>query len=208
MGGVVFLDRDGVINENRPDYVKSWSEFEFLPGSLKALAALHRAGYRIVVVTNQSGVGRGLISRETLHDIHARLLATVRQYGGDIEHVLYCPHRPEDDCHCRKPQPGMLLAAANALKIDLRQSFMVGDAFTDIQAGQAAGCRCFLVLTGRGLSQLSTSLNQAANGFQVVPDLNAAVEHILDDSWRISAMPRPPASFAPHNPPVSSPAGP
>src|SRR5215472_6041745 len=94
----IFLDRDGVINENRPDYVKSWSEFHFLPGSREAIAKLTRAGHRIVVCTNQAGVARGAISLKAVHEIHRRMLASVREMGGKIEHVYFCPHEKEGDC--------------------------------------------------------------------------------------------------------------
>jgi D-glycero-D-manno-heptose 1,7-bisphosphate phosphatase len=194
---IVFIDRDGVICENHDDYVKSWPEFSFLPNSLEALAKLTQAGYRIIVVTNQSAVGRGLLDLETLHDIHSRMIAIVEQHGGRIERVMVCPHRPEDKCRCRKPQPGMLLTAAQELGLDLTSAFMIGDACTDVQAGQAAGCRSFLVLTGRGLSQLAMTMHQAKTNFHVVPGLDIAVEHILNNEETVTL------SFTPMILPVS-----
>ena len=180
MKEAVFIDRDGVICENRSDYVKSWSEFVFLPNAVKALAALHQAGYSIIIVTNQSAVGRGLIDLDTLHGIHVRMEAIIEEHGGHIEEILYCPHHPDDGCYCRKPQPGMLMAAAQSLNLDLHNSYMIGDACTDIQAGQAAGTKSFLVLTGRGMAQLPLTLRYATGNFQVVPRLDVAVEHIIN----------------------------
>ena len=141
----VFLDRDGVINKDRPDYVKSWEEFEFLPGSLEALATLSRTAYAIVIATNQSGVGRGLLTEPTLKEIHARMLDKIRACGGRIDAIYYCPHAPSDDCDCRKPSPGLFLNAARDLRIDLAKSWAVGDSYRDAEAACAAGIRSILV---------------------------------------------------------------
>ena len=184
MQKIVFIDRDGVICENRADYVKNWQEFEFLPNVLEALAVLNQAGYKVVIVTNQSAIGRGLMSLADLQDIHTRMVNVVRQAGGDIEEIFYCPHQPEDQCYCRKPQPGMLNEAAEKLNIDLSRAYMIGDACTDIQAGQAVDCTSFLVLTGRGLAQLSLTLRQASANFHVVPHLDVAVKHIISNDQR------------------------
>jgi len=105
----IFLDRDGVINENREDYVKSWSEFRFLPGSREAIAKLTKAGHRIVVCTNQAGIARGIVSMKTVDDINFRMMTSISEVGGRIEKVYYCPHGKNEDCACRKPRPGMLL---------------------------------------------------------------------------------------------------
>lgn len=154
-GRNVFLDRDGVINVNRDDHVKSWDEFRFLPGALEGLRLLTEYGYRIFVVTNQAAVNRGLITHATLQAIHQRMVATAKTCGAHIVDVSYCPHRPDEDCDCRKPRPGMLLSLAATYQIDLHQAFMIGDALSDIAAGQAAGCRTILVLSGRGQAQLA-----------------------------------------------------
>ncbi len=187
MPGTVFIDRDGVICENRSDYVKSWREFVFLPNALQALVALYQNGYQVIVVTNQSAVGRGLMSLETLFDIHTRMAAEVEQHGGHIAQIFFCTHRPGENCYCRKPRPGMLLAAAQMLNFDLTTSYIIGDACTDIQAGQAVGCRSFLVLTGRGLAQLPATFLHATTTFHVVSDLEAAVEHIVNNGWRANS---------------------
>ena len=147
--GAVFIDRDGVICANRSDYVKTWSEFEFISGSIEALASLRRTGERLVVVTNQSAVGRGLLSRRGLDVIHERMLDALGASGAKVEAVVVCPHHPDDGCACRKPEPGLLADAADRLKLDLSLSFMIGDHRTDIEAGARAGCTTILVRTGR-----------------------------------------------------------
>jgi D-glycero-D-manno-heptose 1,7-bisphosphate phosphatase len=151
---VIFLDRDGVINENRSDHVKSWDEFRFLPGALDALEMLHSAGYYVFVVTNQAIIARGLATRQTLDEIHERMLAQVVAYGGKIHDLRYCPHDTGDACNCRKPKPGMLYDLAARWRFDLSRAYMIGDALTDIAAARTAGCQPVLVRTGRGTEQL------------------------------------------------------
>ena len=135
----ILLDRDGVINANRPDHVKTWAEFTFLPGALSALRHLAGLEWPIAVITNQSIIDRGLATQETVEAINARMIAEVQAAGGRIDGVWYCPHVPEAGCACRKPAPGLILAAAEALHLDLTRSFLVGDAISDIQAAHAAG---------------------------------------------------------------------
>jgi len=146
----IFLDRDGVINENLQDHVKSWSEFRFLPGVLEALRALTALRVPIFVVTNQAAIGRCMVSRESVEAIHRRMLAQIRRAEGEITAVFYCPHEPSARCNCRKPASGMLLAAATQFGLDLEQSVFIGDAATDLMAGQHVGCKTILVQTGRG----------------------------------------------------------
>lgn len=146
----VFVDRDGVICENREDHVKSWQEFAFIPGAIEAIASLSRAGMRVFIATNQGIVGRGLISGRTLDQIHSAMLDVLAGAGGRIEAVLVCPHHPDDRCACRKPAPGMFTEAASKYKIDLGASFVIGDHTNDLDAGRAAGTSTVLVRTGRG----------------------------------------------------------
>lgn len=174
----IFLDRDGVICENRSDHVKSWGEFEFLPGAKDSLAALSRLDLPIIVVTNQAIVDRGVVPASVVDDIHRRMVTEVEAHGGRIDRVVYCPHRPEDRCGCRKPEPGMLLQVAGELGIDLAQSYMVGDAATDLVAGQQVGCQTFLVLTGRGFQQLLPAF-RSVEQFTITRNLPAAATHIL-----------------------------
>jgi len=174
----VFLDRDGVISVNRSDYVKTWDEFVFLPRSLKAIHRLAASHFVIAVTTNQSVVGRGLMTETTLRDIHTRMLAQVERAGGRIDALYYCPHRPEDQCDCRKPSTGMYLRAAHDFDIALAQSIVVGDALDDIAAARAIGAKPILVLTGRGLEQHAKMVEQNHSGYQVVDDLWSAVDWI------------------------------
>jgi histidinol-phosphate phosphatase family protein len=177
----VFLDRDGVINENLDGtYVQQWATFRFLPGAVEAIAALHRAGYPVVVVTNQAGIAHGHLSAVALEEIHRQMVAAIRSGGGEVVAVLHCPHRPEEGCECRKPQPGMLRRAATQFDLDLSRSILVGDHLTDVQAAYAAGCRAILVLTGRGEAARRLLADDPALGaVPVVADLSAAVQAIL-----------------------------
>ena len=174
----VFLDRDGVINENRADYVKSWDELKLLPGALDALRALAASPFAVVVVSNQAAVNRGLLSRQILEDMHQRLQTLVTAAGGQLDAIYYCPHRPDETCACRKPQPGMLLEAAGSLHLALERSYLVGDAITDLEAAVAVGVQPLLVLTGRG-SEHAVLLDQQSHvACPVVDDLRAAVAWI------------------------------
>lgn len=152
----IFLDRDGVVNENRADHVKGWNEFRFLPGVFQAVESLTAIGLPIFIVTNQAVVNRNILSREQLEEIHQRMLRQLRARGARIDAVLSCPHDSHERCSCRKPEPGLLLSAAKLHGIDLSRSVLVGDAVTDVIAGKRSGCRTVLVLTGRGRDALET----------------------------------------------------
>lgn len=180
----VFLDRDGVICENRADHVKNWSEFRFLPGAIEGIVALTAAGCRIVVVTNQAVVRRGQVSAMEVEAIHTQMTQQVAAAGGRIDLVLYCPHRPDEGCNCRKPQPGLLLSAAEQLGVDWRDAYLVGDHWTDIQAGLRTGCRPILVLTGRGLRALFSTEARKQQGYIISRSLKHTVKHILRDDQR------------------------
>jgi len=176
----IFLDRDGVICANRANYVRSWEEFRFLPQANYSLAALSRLGLPIMVVTNQSAINRGLVSARTVENIHRRMIVEIEAHGGRIDRVAYCPHRPDENCDCRKPQPGMLHTLAAEMGVDLSQSYLVGDAVTDVMAGNQVGCQTFLVLTGRGLQQVVPALNLEAPRMTIVRDLLEAVTKIIE----------------------------
>jgi D-glycero-D-manno-heptose 1,7-bisphosphate phosphatase len=151
----IFLDRDGVLIENRPDYVRDWSQVKIFPEAIRVLSLSAAKNYKIVIITNQSAVGRGLITLETARDINNQLVNLIHQQGGQVDGVYMCPHKPEDVCSCRKPKPGLFFQAAIELSLDLQRSWMIGDAWSDVQAGQAAGMRqIILVKTGRGTEQL------------------------------------------------------
>lgn len=176
----VFLDRDGVINHNRSDYVKSWKEFVFLPGALEAIARLAASAYAVVVVTNQSAIGRGIIPVAAVDDIHRRMVKRVRSAGGRIDAVSLCPHQPDEGCLCRKPAPGMLREAAGQLSLDLSAAYLVGDAESDMMAAHAAGCCPVLVMSGRTTPEQFVEWGPIRERTVVQPDLEAAVSWILD----------------------------
>nr|WP_104203158.1 D-glycero-beta-D-manno-heptose 1,7-bisphosphate 7-phosphatase [Halomonas saliphila] len=148
---LVILDRDGVINRDSDAYIKSLDEWHPYPSSIEAIARLTRAGLVVAVATNQSGISRGLYDETTLAQMHAELYRRVRDAGGDIAYIAYCPHGPGDGCDCRKPLPGLLEQIRLALGLDsLEGSWMVGDSLRDLQAGEPMGCRPVLVRTGKG----------------------------------------------------------
>ena len=144
VGRAVFLDRDGTIVVDT-GYLSSPDEVRLLPGAAEALRALRREGFLLVVVSNQSGIGRGLITPEQAEAVHARIVAELEREGVTIDASHYCPHAPDAGCRCRKPEPGLILDAAQALDVDLAGSFMVGNSASDVAAGKAAGCRTILL---------------------------------------------------------------
>jgi len=176
---VVFLDRDGVICYNRDDHVKNWDEFKFIDGAKEAIARLTQAGWPVIVITNQAAINRRLTSASAVDDIHHRMIAEVESCGGRIARVYFCPHRPDEHCSCRKPRPGMLFQAANELGIDLQDSYLIGDAISDVQAAQAANVKAYMVLTGRGKCQHLELLDQARDSVSLASNLWQAVDDIL-----------------------------
>lgn len=176
MRPAIFLDRDGVVIENRPNYVRRWEDVAIFPAAVQALTQWASSPYRVVFVTNQSAVGRGLITLAQAEAINRRLLALLTKSGCRVDGVLMCPHAPEANCACRKPRPGLLLEAARTWEIDLSRSMMIGDAWSDLQAGQAAGVtRVGLVKTGRGQQQLALPRPLGLEDAAVFDDLAAAL---------------------------------
>ena len=174
---LVILDRDGVINHDSESYIKSPAEWVPIPGSLEAIARLHDAGYKVIVATNQSGIGRGLLTLETLTRIHERMIDAVREHGGEIDDIVFCPHTPEDACECRKPAPGMLKEVAQRLKTDLNGVYVVGDAERDVVAARQVMATPVLVRTGKGAQTLQQST--VLEGVAVFDDLAAFVDALL-----------------------------
>ena len=175
----VFLDRDGVINRDSPGYITSWSEFDFLPGSLAAIAALTVAEIPVIVVTNQSAVARGLMTAETLADMHRRLSRVVTRNAGRIQAILHCPHHPDDHCGCRKPKPGMILQAQARYGLDLQQTIMIGDRASDIACGHAAGCGGTILVRSGPEDARPELARQGIWPDWIASDLAAAVQTIL-----------------------------
>ncbi|MFA7503086.1 MAG: D-glycero-beta-D-manno-heptose 1,7-bisphosphate 7-phosphatase [Burkholderiaceae bacterium] len=151
---LLILDRDGVINEDSDAFIKSPDEWRPLPGAATAIARLNKAGYRIAIATNQSGIARGLFDLDTLAAIHAKLHQTVNEAGGRIEAIFFCPHAADSNCECRKPRPGMIFDILRRFGAEPQGTVVVGDALRDLQAAHAAGCRSILVLTGKGTRTL------------------------------------------------------
>lgn len=147
---IVILDRDGVINQDSTSYIKSPEEWKPIPGSLESIALLNQAGYRVVVATNQSGVGRGLFDMATLNAIHDKMHRALGLIGGHVDGIFYCPHAQDADCGCRKPKPGLLEEIARRFGISLEGVPVVGDSLRDIEAALAVGAQPLLVLTGKG----------------------------------------------------------
>lgn len=172
---LVILDRDGTLNEDRDDYIKSPAEWKPIPGSLEAIARLTQAGHRVVLATNQSGIGRGLFDTAALNAIHEALQRAVQQAGGRIDAIFFCPHAEAAGCECRKPRPGMLLEIGRRLNVPLEGVPMVGDALRDLQAAAAAGARPVLVLTGKG--QKTRAAGGLPPGTEIYPDLAAFAAH-------------------------------
>ncbi len=175
----VFLDRDGVIIENCDNYVRSWDDVEILPGALDALVKLADSHYKVFIVTNQQCVGKGIVSENFARSINNRLIDIIHDYGGRVDFAQICPHLSSERCECRKPEPGMLLTAANKFDVDLTQSWMIGDAVTDVQAGLAAGTQPLLLQTGRGRKQQQLLQKNDLADTPVFTDLSAAVDYLL-----------------------------
>lgn len=177
---VVFIDRDGTINQDSPDYIKSWSEFNFLPRSIEAISDLTRADFTIIVITNQSAVPRKLISANGLAKIHAKMKNIVESKGGQITDIFFCPHLPSAGCNCRKPAPGLIYQAQHKYDIDLSASVMIGDSVKDIECAHRAGCgHTILVKTGNGHAAEKNLIEKGLVPDYVAEDLYAAAQWLI-----------------------------
>ncbi|MBE0509519.1 MAG: D-glycero-beta-D-manno-heptose 1,7-bisphosphate 7-phosphatase [Chromatiales bacterium] len=176
--GLIILDRDGVINQDSDNFIRSVEEFIPLPGSLEAIARLNQAGYIVTVATNQSGIGRGLFDLNTLNAMHDKLRKLLAAIGGQVEMIAFCPHNPDAGCDCRKPKPGMYLEIARRVGVSLQDVPVIGDSLRDLQAAQAVAARPILVRTGKGERSLAKSANEL-QGIPVYADLAAAVDALL-----------------------------
>lgn len=176
---ILVLDRDGVINADSPDYIKSMDEWVPLPGSIEAIARLSHQGYRIAVATNQSGISRRLLSLSTLNAIHGHMRQLVSVLGGQIDLIAFCPHGPDAGCPCRKPKPGMLLEIAQRFGVDPQEMMFVGDSRRDLDAARAAGAAPVLVLTGNGAITLERG-GPSVLGVPVYSNLETFADHLLE----------------------------
>ena len=174
---IVILDRDGVINFDSDNFIKSPAEWKPIPGSLEAIARLSQAGFHVVVASNQSGIDRGLFDMDTLNAIHDKMYRAVKAVGGRIDAIFYCPHSADSNCNCRKPKPGMFERIAGCFNIDLANAYAVGDSLRDLQAAATSGAKPVLVLSGKG--KATQAEGGMPEGTLVFDDLAAVVEHIL-----------------------------
>ena len=189
---LIILDRDGTINEDRDDYVKSPEEWVPIPGALDAIARLNHAGWRTVVATNQSGLGRGLFDMSALNAMHVKMNQLLAKQGGRIDAVFFCPHAPADACHCRKPLPGLFEQIGERFGVNLAEVPVVGDSLRDLQAGMAVGCRPHLVRTGKGARLNADEIAELCNavpGTVVHADLTAFAEHLIQTERKGRAHP-------------------
>jgi D-glycero-D-manno-heptose 1,7-bisphosphate phosphatase len=170
---LIILDRDGVINEDSDDYIKSPEEWHPIEGSLEAITTLSKNGYQVVVATNQSGIGRKLFTIDALNAIHMKMESHLAQFGGVIDAIFFCPHLPKDGCSCRKPNPGLYNDISERLRIPLNKVYCVGDKMTDIKAIQSAGGKPILVRTGKGQSEIDQGL--VPEGIPIYDNLAAFV---------------------------------
>lgn len=177
MNKLIILDRDGVINQDSDDYVKTLDEWIEIPGSAKAIADLYKAGYQIAVATNQSGIARNYFTEETLAAMHKKMSALVEEQGGQIATIKYCPHGPDDHCDCRKPLAGLVTQIEEELNISAEGAYLVGDSLRDLEAGVVKGCKPVLVLTGKGEKTQSKTLPE---GTEIFDDLAGFVNSILN----------------------------
>lgn len=177
---LVILDRDGVINEDSDDYIKSPQEFVPIAGSLEAIARLKQAGYLVVVATNQSGIGRGLFDLETLDAMHDKLHKALAAVNGSIDGIFVCPHAPDEGCECRKPRPGLLLQISKQFDMPLADVPVIGDSLRDLESAQAVGARPILVRTGKGERTLARG--EGLDGVPVYHNLCEAVDALLKES--------------------------
>ena len=174
---LVILDRDGVINFDSAQFIKSPAEWKPIPGSLEAIARLNQNGYKVVVATNQSGVGRGLFDMETLNSIHSKMHKALFAVGGRVDAIFYCPHAADSKCDCRKPKPGMFKRISETLNVNLKGVAAVGDSLRDLQASAVLGCQPMLVLSGKG--EKTQAEGNLPEGTLIFKDLAACVDHLL-----------------------------
>ena len=180
---LVILDRDGTINADSDEFIKSPEEWTPLPGALEAIARLNHAGWHAVIASNQSGLGRGLFDVASLNAMHAKMHKMLSAQGGRIDAVFYCPHSPDEGCACRKPLPGLFEQIGERFGADLRTTHVVGDSLRDLQAGAAAGCEPHLILTGKSAQYRNGGQPDGLpEGTRLHPDLGAFVDFILERS--------------------------
>jgi len=179
----VFFDRDGVINKKalEGDYVKNWSEFKFLPNVKEAINRLNKAGFLVIIITNQRGIAKGLMTEEDLKDIHTKMIEELKKSGARIDSIYYCPHDEKDNCSCRKPKIGMFLKAKKDFNIEMNESWLVGDSKSDILAGQKAGCKTILLY--EKLYENTILIDKGIKYDFIVSNLEEAINKIIRNKY-------------------------
>lgn len=172
---LIILDRDGVINYDSSDYIKSPEEWRAIPGSLEAIAKLNQSGHKVVIASNQAGIARGYYDLKTLKEIHEKMHTELKKVYGHVDAIFFCPHHPDDNCNCRKPKPGLFLQIQKKYPNDFSNAVMIGDSLRDVEAARAANCKVVLVRTGNGAATLTK--NPKLN-VPVFADLATVVEHL------------------------------
>ncbi|KOR31492.1 hypothetical protein TI05_12720 [Achromatium sp. WMS3] len=185
MTKLVILDRDGVINEDSPKYIKSPEEWIPIPGSLEAIARLNHSGFKVVVATNQSGIARGLFSLEQLNAIHQKMRQALERVGGHVEGIFFCPHTPEHGCDCRKPRSGLINEIKKRLNFDISKAYMIGDSYRDLQTAWIVGAKAILVKTGNG-NHTQAQYDQELSNTKVYSDLANAAKSIVQEHYLMS----------------------
>ncbi len=189
---LIIMGRDGILNQFREDHIKAPEEWVAVPGALEAVSRLNHAGWHVVVATNQSGIGRGMIDMAAINAVHVHMMSQLQALGGRIDAVFFCPHAPEETCDCRKPQPGMLLDIGRRYGVDLAQVPMVGDTLRDLQAAQAAGCEPHLVRAGRAAAmdaEQVASLVEQVPGTIVHRDMQELATYLLERDHALDSQP-------------------
>lgn len=181
----IILDRDGVINYDSEEYIKTPGEWQAIPRSLEAIAQLNRHGFQVLVVTNQSGIARGFYDMDTLDSIHEKLMLELASVGGYIEEIFFCPHHPDDHCLCRKPKPALFYQIEEKYPVNLTETFFIGDSFSDIEVARLVGCKPLLVLTGNGKQTLEKYPEFLTIPY--FPDLAEAIDYVLSQRGKSNA---------------------
>jgi D-glycero-D-manno-heptose 1,7-bisphosphate phosphatase len=179
---IIAIDRDGVINEDSPDFIKSPTEWHPIPGSLEAIAKLNQAGFKVVVATNQSGIARKLFTAQALENIHQKMRQELAARGGHLDGIFICPHAPEDNCSCRKPKPGLLLQIISQFHIEPKEMITIGDSMRDVLAARAADCEMVLVKTGNGEHTIAEVGIENLKDVKIFADLKEAAATILKEN--------------------------
>ncbi len=181
----IFLDRDGTIIEEK-DFIKTPDEIEFLPGSIEAIKILKELGYKIIVISNQSGIGRGILTEEMVNRVNKSFLGRLKKENAEIDALYFCPHSPEENCDCRKPRIGLIMKAVEEQKLDLKETVVIGDKLSDVELGKKVGAKTVLVLTGYGKKEADKAKVSSIKPDYITDNLYKAVNWLKNTSFKES----------------------